>query len=389
MKGMPRKEGKIQSPNGNNTGIIIWTFRRTGGTNLTSAIIKSLGGKAVEHEPFNTDRVYGSITTQWKKTSNIDQLRASLREIFLQNISFKHCLEIIPMEMNSLLLELATEYGYKHLFLYRESAADRLLSLNYAMKTGIWGSKGQTPIEHAKDVFAEPVNISKLLNHEATCRHNMQIIYADLISKGGTPIAISFESIYKRSLQYSKALVKELFEQITGDSPNPFELLYQNLVRHGAQGTSSDYVRFPGADELAIQADKLGPFQLHHKINYQVALADSENQVLYTEFWDALPSAQADKFYLHGVILCNTEEHPKINATQGGEDVFIKTRLASQRIKKMHPEVGSASHCRFFLGPINSREEVLIYIQSAPNKSPSLARLKLSRNPAIQSKTNI
>lgn len=372
---MPRKEDKIQSVNGNNTGIIIWTFRRTGGTNLTSAIIKSLGGKTVEHEPFNTDRVFGSITTQWKETSNIEQLRASLREIFLQNISFKHCLEIIPMEMNSLLLELATEYGYKHLFLYRESAADRLLSLNYAMKTGIWGSKGQTPIEHAKDVFAEPVNISKLLNHESSCRHNMQTIYADLISKGGTPIAVSFESIYKKSLQYSKALVKEMFEQITGDSPNRFELLYQNLVSHGAQGTSSDYLRFPRADELVSRADSLGPFQLHHKINYQVALADSENQVLYTEFWNALPSAQANKFYLHGVILCDTEEHPKINATQGGEDVFIKTRLASQRIKKMHPDVKGSSHCRFFSGPIDAKTEISFNIKNTQAERQLLAQI--------------
>ena len=375
MKSMPKKEDKIQSPNGNKTGIIIWTFRRTGGTNLTSAIIKSLGDKTVEHEPFNTDRVFGSITTKWRETRDIDKLRSSLHQVFAQNISFKHCLEIIPMEMNFLLLELATEYGYKHLFLYRENAADRLLSLNYAMRTGIWGSKGKTPIECAKDVFSEPVNISKLLNHEATCRHDMRSIYANLLAKGDSPIAVSFESIYKRSQQYSKALVKELFEQVTGSRPSLFKSLYQNLVSHGSQGTSSDYMRFPGADELAIQADKLGPFQLHHKINYQVALADSENQVLYTEFWDALPSVQADKYYIHGVILSKAAEHAKINATQGGEDVFIKTKLASQRIKKMHPDVKGSSHCRFFSGPIDAKTEISFNIKNTRAERQLLAQI--------------
>jgi hypothetical protein len=387
MKGPQKESNQNNSSQPNNAGIIIWTFRRTGGTNLTSAIIKSLGGKTVEHEPFNTDRVFGSITTQWRETRDIEQLRSSLHEIFSQNISFKHCLEIIPMEMNFLILELATEYGYKHLFLYRENAADRLLSLNYAMRTGIWGSKGEAPIECGTDVFSEPVNISKLLNHEATCRHDMRSIYTNLISKGDSPIAVSFESIYKRSQQYSKALVKELFEQVTGSRPARFKSLYQNLVSYGSQGTSSDYLRFPGADALAVQVDKLGPFQLHHKINCQVALADSENQVVYSEFWDALPSAQAEKYYIHGVILCDTQEQVKIKIMQRDKSVHVTTGLASRRIAKMYPHISNASHCRFFSGPI-SCEEAFIYSVGGPNKNNLLARLEFITDSVTSCKKN-
>jgi hypothetical protein len=378
MKGPQKESNQNNSSQPNNAGIIIWTFRRTGGTNLTSAIIKSLGGKTVEHEPFNTDRVFGSITTQWRETRDIEQLRSSLHEIFAQNISFKHCLEIIPMEMNFLLSELATEYGYKHLFLYRENAADRLLSLNYAKRTGIWGNKGETPIECGTDVFSEPVNISKLLNHEATCRHDMRSIYANLISKGNSPIAVSFESIYKRSQQYSKALVKELFEQVTGSRPARFKSLYQNLVSYGSQGTSSDYLRFPGADALALQADKLGPFQLHHKINCQVALTDRENHVVYSEFWDALPSAQAEKYYIHGVILSEAAEHTKITFAQQAQDVFIKTRLASKRIRKMYPDVKGSSHCRFFLGPVDGKTKIALNIKNTQAQSQSFAQIHIN-----------
>jgi hypothetical protein len=286
------------------------------------------------------------------------------------------------MEMNLLLLELATEYGYKHLFLYRENAADRLLSLNYAMRTGIWGSKGKTPIECGTDVFYGPVNISKLLNHEATCRRDMRSIYANLISKGDSPIAVSFESIYKSSQQYSKALVKELFEQVTGSRPARFKSLYQNLVSYGSQGTSSDYLRFPRADELAIQANELGPFQLHHKTNCQVALTDSENQVVYSEFWDALPSAQAEKYYIHGVILCDTQEQAKIKIVQRERSVHVTTGLASRRIAKMYPSMSNASNCRFFSGPIASCENALIYIEGGPNRNHLLARLEFTAGPS-------
>ena len=382
MKASPKKSK-------NDAGLIIWTFRRTGGTNLTSAILKSLDGKTTEHEPFNTDRIFGHITAKWKETRDVDQLTSSLHEVFSQKISIKHCLEIIPMEMNSIILEVAVKYDYEHLFLYRENATDRLLSLNYALKTGIWGRKQKELIQDNEDVFSEPINIPKLLKHEISCRRGMRNIYDNLRSKGGSPIAVSFESLYKSSQQYSRALVKELFEQITGDTPAHIKPLYQNLVRHGSQGSSSNYMHFPGADELVSEADKLTPFQLRQKVDFTLTMADDEHQVIHSEFWDVLSGTQEDKFYLHGVILCDTEEHPKIKVEQSERSVFVKTGLASRRIEKMYPDVGSASHCRFFLGPINSREEVLIYIQSSPNKSPSLARLKLSRNPAIQSKTNI
>ena len=44
---------------------IIWTLRRTGGTNLATRLMALSQYPKLEHEPFNPDRVHGHVTRNW------------------------------------------------------------------------------------------------------------------------------------------------------------------------------------------------------------------------------------------------------------------------------------------------------------------------------------
>ena len=373
-------QSKCEHSSGDTTNsVIIWTFRRTGGTNLTSAVMELSGGKTVEHEPFNIDRVFGDITAEWLETRDLTKLRPSLEDILSQRISIKHCLEIIPMEMNFLIASLSIKYGYKHLFLFRENAADRLLSLNYAEKTGVWGSKQKKSIQIKKGVFSEPVDVPKLINHELSARANMRSIYDLLIAEGQKPLAASFESLYKSFKQYSMALLNEIFSGLTGDtSLSTVDELHESLVSRGSQGSNSDYMLFPEAHELANQGDKLGTFRLHQKVHCSVTAVDSPNQVVHSELWKPLPCAQADKYYIQGILLYKQDEYSKVNIRQDDRTILAEIGLHSPRIKKKHPEIVGASHCRFFSGPIAPFKETSISIKNLKRDEKRIMQVVLS-----------
>jgi hypothetical protein len=361
MKMVSNKGKQSETANSYNSSVIIWTFRRTGGTNLTSSIMKSLGGKTVEHEPFNVDRVYGGITAEWLEKRDVGKLKSSLKKILSQKISFKHCLEIIPMEINFLIATLSIEYGYKHLFLFRENAADRLLSLNYALKTGVWGSKQKASMQIKKDVFSEPIEVSELINQEVSARNNMRSIYDLLIAEDQAPLSASFESIYKSFHQYSTALVNEIFLELMGDTPSVlFDKLYESLVSRGSQGSNSDYMLFPGANELASRASKLPSLSLHQQVNCKMTMFESESSIVHSELWEALPSAQANKYYIHGVLLRDCNGTAEIEIQQSEENLEVTAWLPSARIERMYPNISGASECRFFAGPVTPNEKITL-----------------------------
>ena len=121
----------------NSFPFIIWTFRRTGGTNTSSRLFEFSDFKVHQHEPFNADREYNWILIHWKKHKDKQHLYSQLEKILSKKILMKHCVEMVPDVFNTAIAELSNKYGYKHLFLYREDPVDRLLSLKYAQEN-IW-----------------------------------------------------------------------------------------------------------------------------------------------------------------------------------------------------------------------------------------------------------
>lgn len=241
---------------------IIWTFRRTGGTNLGSALFEKSDFNGVEHEPFNKNRLYSWIAEDWQNKQDKKLLYHSLNKILSEKPLIKHCLEIMPDELNTALAELSCKYGYKHLFLYRENAVTRLLSLNFSLKTNIWSSKELAQQTLDDKVFKEAIPIKKLLEHEKRSRHKMEMIYQLLLEEGCLPSKISFELLYKGDLAQSSTLVKTIFREILGSEQKCSKEVLEKIIKKGKQNIASNYTRFRNSDKFIKEASKLPLFKL-------------------------------------------------------------------------------------------------------------------------------
>lgn len=241
--------------------VIIWTFRRTGGTNIARKIFEASVFSSAEHEPFNISREYGYIHKRWKKNRNIEELEFLLDEILSQKLCIKHCLELMPEELNIALIDVSIKYGYKHVFLYREEARDRLLSLNFALKTGVWGRLSK---KNGFDecVFNEEIDINQLIDHEDYSRKGMRSVYNYILKKGLSPFVMSFESLYCDEYVNSKLLLGELFSFLLADDYYLSEAFLSETLKRGSQGTKEDYLRFENSAKFLDEVDKIGRFDL-------------------------------------------------------------------------------------------------------------------------------
>lgn len=125
---------------------LILTLRRTGGTSLTTFLAETSQFPAVEHEPFNVDRVFGKITQDFQKTSDIDAMQKAVADVVKGHPNIKHCVEIIPLELTRALIDECVAQGYGFIVLTRKNEARRVLSLLLAISTGAWGPKAAAEI---------------------------------------------------------------------------------------------------------------------------------------------------------------------------------------------------------------------------------------------------
>lgn len=325
---------------------IIWTHRRCGGTNLAKSLFYSSSCRAVEHEPFNTDRIFGSLQRKLLEGTYQGNLKDDVRAILRKSILIKHCLEIINKQLNDAILEVSTELNYQHLFLYREFAEDRLLSLNYAQLTGIWGSKQKK--EFDSRVFQQDINVEQLIHHEKRTRAETRRIYSRLIDLGATPLAVSFEMLYKSDFNYSSMLVKDIFAGLeVNDSIVTPEFLKQTL-RQGKQGTNEQYRKFPNSNKLSMATEKLGRFALTSaetavapEINYKT----TGDAVKIFKLWKPLPSVYLDKYHYSGIAIGFRDFNLRINGTN--TELEVVKGISSPKISLMYPDNPAASKSRF------------------------------------------
>ncbi|MES9963645.1 MAG: glycosyltransferase [Candidatus Sedimenticola sp. 20ELBAFRAG] len=241
---------------------IIWTFRRTGGTNLSDTLFAASNFDGCEHEPFNPNRGLHWIVDRWRKHKDKASLYRDLDKVLSKKILVKHCLEIMPAELNSAIATLSIKYGYRHLFLYREEAVGRLLSLNYSMKTDIW-SKDQARESVVDDkVFKEKIPIKKLIRHEIDARREMQRVYELLLDSGNSPLSISFEQLYNSQFSEASDRVKHLFQELIGEESVCNHDFIDKLLNKGGQNTRSEYVRFSNSEAFIDEVKKLPRFLL-------------------------------------------------------------------------------------------------------------------------------
>ncbi len=121
--------------------VLIWTFRRSGGTSLRGILFWLTKRDSFQDEAFNDDppRELGMLTRAFRETGDEDALRASIREALRSGRNLKHCVEVVPFRLSSILLEEALARGYRNIILLRLNEVDRQVSLELARMTNAWG----------------------------------------------------------------------------------------------------------------------------------------------------------------------------------------------------------------------------------------------------------
>jgi hypothetical protein len=150
---------------------LILTLRRTGGTSLTAFLSDISKFKTVQHEPFNADRIFGEITTRFRKDGDLVAAEAAIREKLASRPNLKHCVEIIPTDLTRILIDVCNELGYKFIVLTRRDEGRRLASLFLAVATGAWGPRAAAEIYpkiKSGDLKPEPVDLKRVENRVRT-----------------------------------------------------------------------------------------------------------------------------------------------------------------------------------------------------------------------------
>lgn len=243
---------------------IVWTLRRTGGTRLAQALFERAPFPALPHEPFNVDRVHGAITQRWLAERDPEAFALVLKPILDRGCLIKHCVETVEGFPNTLLAKTAQRAGYRHLFLYRRDPLERLLSLVFAERSGIWGSRDAAQKTEDPGIFGRPLNIDWLLAHERQAREALRASFHCLRLLGASIATVAFEDIFfaPHREQAVDTLRQSLMLLGLARSAAEDEAWIGTVLDGGDQGTRSRYHRFTDRAALASALAALGPLAL-------------------------------------------------------------------------------------------------------------------------------
>jgi len=246
---------------------IIWTLQRTGGTNFTRSLVRRSNYEKSEDEPFNKPRQFGSITKGWLSGGDRIRMNESISDILVRKICIKHCVEQVPLAISEVLAECAVRENYKHLFLYRKEPLGRLLSLEYAKRTGGWGVRRVQRIPDDSHAFREPLDVEESVRHEVECVGRMQYIWGYLEELGGEKCAVAFEDIYGESDHRGEQVITGVLEFLGLAKGARSNQKFVNLVRGvGDQRTRAKYRRFRGVNELERALESVPVFDTNQNL---------------------------------------------------------------------------------------------------------------------------
>jgi LPS sulfotransferase NodH len=228
---------------------IIWTMQRTGGTNFTKNLIQ-MTGLSVHHEPFNRPREYGGLSAHWEEHRDTDELDLRIGEILDTPQIIKHCVEMVPWRISAVLAQEAAKRDYNHLFLVRGSSLQRLLSMEYARRTRVWGPSHQRPDEATDSAFDAPLDVEVLFKHEANGVNRLNKFWQMLKKNKKTPVSISFETIYDEPIDVAENKITAVLSRLLLTPDTPIEDLITLMRDKGNQKTRDRYGRFKGIEVL-------------------------------------------------------------------------------------------------------------------------------------------
>lgn len=199
--------------------IIIWTFRRTGGTSLRGILFWLTRRPSFEDEAFNDrpPRELGALTARFREDGDEDALRLGIREAFAERRpNLKHCIENVPFRLNSVLIEETAKLGYRHVLLLRLNEIDRQISLEMARQTGAWGPEGAVTIYEEiragrKKMPALNLGIMRQqVEKDAAALGKITRIFMILEKK---PVTVFFEKLYTGPIEDRCAAFRLLAEK--------------------------------------------------------------------------------------------------------------------------------------------------------------------------------
>jgi hypothetical protein len=326
---------------------IVWTLRRTGGTNFAHSLMERSPFSGTQHEPFNEDRVYGHITRAWRERGDAAELRAGVIAICEKKVVMKHCLEIIPPPVNRALVRASIEVGYRHVFLYRREAMHRLLSLEFAQRSGLWQGAVNTDINDR--VFSEPLRAGELVHHELQAREEMGSVYRALREAGQEPVSVAFEDLFTAAdRSQAERMARDVLQALALErTPEEDRGFFAHLLGSGDQGMKAEYKRFAGYQELVEALQKLGPFSPSGE-SASAIVAPWPPAVAHCAMWPPTPSATPGQFIATGAVVL-TDQTPAaqlyVEDAEGRKPVIWG--LASQKIATTFPDKANARHARF------------------------------------------
>ena len=233
---------------------IIWTMRRTGGTTLAGLLETLSEHPNIVHEPFNPDRMYGYITDTWFADRDEARLEFNMRQALAARPVIKHCYELRAPAISASLMKVAIDLGYRHIVLDRRAEEDRILSLELAQATDVWGGP------EAATIYAEikagtrhprPVDIDSAMTHMEHCLTSRYTLRDLMQHSGQTPFVVYFEDVYS-DVNAGRDLVRRLVEFVgltPADYP-AYDSLMENALLTRGQNSAQIAEFVPGALEL-------------------------------------------------------------------------------------------------------------------------------------------
>ncbi|WP_149866283.1 hypothetical protein [Tropicimonas marinistellae] len=195
--------------------VLIWTFRRSGGTALAQ-FVGSLSDTTIMHEPFNADRSFGWVVKNFRETKDGGTLSRNVGKALAARPNIKHCFDMLPRPLHRALVSEATTLGYKHVVLDRRDDTQRALSLELARQTGAWGprqAKEIYPEIEAGRIVLKPLSTPDAIGHIRKGLNRRKWLARKFRENNLVPHILQFEQIYGDPAA-GRARVIELLEFI-------------------------------------------------------------------------------------------------------------------------------------------------------------------------------
>ncbi len=238
-----------------NTPFVIWTLQRTGGTNLNKHLNMLSENDSLQDEPFNRRRECGGVTQAWLDTRDRAALEDAVGAVCATGKNIKHCIERVPWAVSEALVQKSHAAGYAPIFLYREDPMQRLLSMEYAMRTKSWGPKKAAAQTDDQPAFAKPLDVDGLIAHEEDATRKLKKAWRQLRKSGAAPVAVSYEELYASDEAQTRRALEGVFARLGIDTPS--EGMTSTIRSTGDQQTRDRYENFDGIEELRRRLDAL------------------------------------------------------------------------------------------------------------------------------------